>query len=988
MRVLCWVSAATLCHMIIIHSEAVESEIPLAPADAARSMAVPDGFTVTLFAGEPDVKQPIGFCIDDRGRLWVAEAYNYPQHGNSSGDRILIFEDIDGDGKFDKRTVFYDQLGYVTGIEVGFGGAWVMSPPNLYYIPDRNGDDKPDGEPQILLDGFGNHANSHNLANGFAWGPDGWLYGTHGRTNWSMLGKPGTTDDKRIRFDGGVYRYHPVRHIWEPFADGTTNPWGIDFDDFGEGFICNCVDPHLFHVIQGAHYEPWRARKSSQFAYHRIPSIADHLHFIGTTNVRDGIGTLGEDEAGGGHAHSGTMVYLGDNWPSRYRNTIFMHNLHGRRINNDFLRRKGSGYLASHGPDLMQSRDPWYMGVTLLYGPDGAVFSSDWSDTGECHNVKNTQRQTGRIFKIAFGKPVPPQIDLETLNDLELVHLQLHRNDWYVRHTRRLLQERSSSGHNMAIVVKELKKMFATQMEVPRKLRALWTLHVINGLDDNFLTRQLTHESEYVRAWSIRLLCENRKPPTIALQRFQRLAMRGDSPLVRLYLASALQRLSFEQRWNIAAALVSRGEDVPDVNLSLMYWYAVEPLVADNPYRVAELAHLAKIPLIQRNIARRIASRSQPADGLVALIKILGRSDNYRLQLELLTGMERGLEGRRTLPMPEGWSTTYQKLQQSHEEAIRKRATRLALIFDDPRALKILRFQATDTNTSSALRNWSIEALVTKKDKELPTLLLRLIAEPLTRRAALRGLAEFNHPQTVSTILQQYATYDTPTRQEALNTLASRPAWAMKLINAIDSEHVPRRDLTAFTIRQLQSLENEEIAKGIQKVWGEVRASPADKAKLIANYKQQLTPDTLQHANLTVGRQIFQQTCAPCHQLFDTGKKIGPNLTGSQRSNLDYVLENLIDPSAIVSREYRMQTITTTSGRIITGQVIAESENAVTIQTVNDRLVVPLDEIEDHSTSPLSVMPEGLLQDLSSEQVRDLVAYLASAKQVALESAD
>ena len=304
------------------HSEAVESEIPLAPADAARNMVVPDGFTVTLFAGEPDVKQPIGFCIDDRGRLWVAEAYNYPQHGNSSGDRILIFEDINGDGKFDKRTVFHDQLGYVTGIEVGFGGAWVMSPPNFYYIPDRNGDDKPDGEPQILLDGFGNHANSHNLANGFAWGPDGWLYGTHGRTNWSMLGKPGTTDDKRIRFDGGVYRYHPVRHIWEPFADGTTNPWGIDFDDFGEGFICNCVDPHLFHVIQGAHYEPWRARKSSQFAYHRIPSIADHLHFVGTTNVRDGIGTLGEDEAGGGHAHSGTMVYLGDNWPSRYRNTI------------------------------------------------------------------------------------------------------------------------------------------------------------------------------------------------------------------------------------------------------------------------------------------------------------------------------------------------------------------------------------------------------------------------------------------------------------------------------------------------------------------------------------------------------------------------------------------------------------------------------------------------------------------------------------------
>ena len=193
--------------------------------EAARTMIVPEGFRVTLFAGEPDVQQPIGFCIDDRGRLWVAEAYNYPNHGTRPGDRILIFEDTDGDGKHDKRTVFYDQLNYVTGIEVGFGGAWVMSPPNFYFIPDRDADDRPDSDPIVLLDGFGNHANSHNLANGFAWGPDGWLYGTHGRTNWSEIGKPGSSAEERVRFDGGVYRYHPERHVWEPFADGTTNPW-------------------------------------------------------------------------------------------------------------------------------------------------------------------------------------------------------------------------------------------------------------------------------------------------------------------------------------------------------------------------------------------------------------------------------------------------------------------------------------------------------------------------------------------------------------------------------------------------------------------------------------------------------------------------------------------------------------------------------------------------------------------------------------------
>ena len=178
-----------------------------------------------------------------------------------------------------------------------------MSPPIFYFIPDRNGDDVPDSKPEVLLDGFGNHANSHNLANGFAWGPDGWLYGTHGRTNWSRIGNPGTSDDQREQFDGGVYRYHPVRHEWEPYADGTTNPWGIDWNDFGEGFVCNCVNPHLFHVIQGAHYEPWRNRSSSQYAYARIDTIADHLHFVGKQNVRDGLGSNEEDAAGGGHRH-------------------------------------------------------------------------------------------------------------------------------------------------------------------------------------------------------------------------------------------------------------------------------------------------------------------------------------------------------------------------------------------------------------------------------------------------------------------------------------------------------------------------------------------------------------------------------------------------------------------------------------------------------------------------------------------------------------
>ncbi len=958
-----------------------DADRPLPPEEAARTMIVPDGFHVSLFAGEPDVKQPIGFCIDDRGRLWVAEAYNYPHHGTGSGDRIVIFADRDGDGRFDDRKVFYDQLNYVTGIEVGFGGAWVMSPPNLYFIPDRNGDDQPDGPPQVLLDGFGNHANAHNLANGFAWGPDGWLYGTHGRTNWSLLGPPGTPDDQRVRFDGGVYRYHPVRHVWEPFADGTTNPWGIDFDDFGEGFVCNCVNPHLFHVIQGAHYEPWRNRRSSQYAFARIETIADHLHYTGKSNVRDGLGTQEEDALGGGHAHCGTMVYLGDNWPDRYRNTVFMHNIHGRRLNNDLLRRAGSGYEAAHGRDLLRSQDPWFMGVTVQYGPDGGVFLIDWSDTGECHSVRNTQRQTGRIYKVSYGRPQPALGNLAQLSDLELVQRQLHRNDWYVRHARRLLQERWASGQDMSAARQALQTMLNQPADVTRQLRALWALHVTGGLDARQLQRLLNDDSEYVRGWAVRLLCENQAPATDVLARFEQMSRHDRSALVRLKLASGLQRLPLARRWKIAAGLVSHAEDADDQNLPLMNWYAIEPLVEQDLERFVQLAATARIPLVQRHIARRIASCSDPDRGRSLWAAMLLRGDAH-LRRELLAGMEEGLAGQRTVRLPDGWTTAYRQLQESPLEEVRASALRLALVFDDPVALQTLRDQATDRSANAADRQRAISALVAKRDTGLGPMLVQLVADPVARGPAIRGLAEISQPGTARTILRHYPEFDAATRQDALNTLAARPAWAAALLDALEAEQIAANELTAYTARQIHRLGDPHLAARLQRIWGQVRATPVDKARQITKYKQQLTPEELDAADLSAGRAIFQKTCASCHRLFDAGQRIGPDLTGSQRTNLTYVLENLIDPSAAVAKAYRMQIIATTAGRVITGQVVAENDQAVTVQTINEQIVVPVTEIQSRKTSPLSIMPAGMLEKLTSDQVRDLVAYLASPGQV------
>ena len=576
-------------------------EKPFTPLEAAKTMQVPKGFNVTLFAGEPDIKQPIAFCIDDRGRLWVAEANNYPDKKAGKKDRIIILEDTDGDGRHDKRIVFYDKLEYVSGIEVGFGGVWVMSIPNFYFIPDADYNGVPDGEPVVLLDGFGTHANSHTIANGFAWGPDGWLYGTHGITNWSLPGKPGTPKEKRRRFEGGVWRYHPVRHVWEPFAIGTTNPWGIDWNEYGHAFVCNCVNPHLFHIIQGAHYEPARNRPTGRFAYERIPTIADHLHFTNTKTIRAGIGTPEEDAAGGGHAHSGTIIYLGDNWPAKYRGDVFMNNIHGRRINHDRLARKGSGYAASHAPDVMRARDPWFVGVTLAYGPDGGVYVSDFSDTGECHHTRNTQKHTGRIYKITFGKPKPWKGDIGKLNILELVKLQSHPNEWFARHARRVLHERQA---NTSVLAKTLN----SSRSVPLRLRALWALRVTGNLDEKKLEGLLQDSSEHLRAWAIQLLCENRKPSEAARAEFARMAHEDKSPLVRLYLASAMQRLLLKQRVPVLAHLLAHTEDKDDQNLPLMYWYATEPVVAADRVAAVKLLTACQIPKVRQFITHRMAT--------------------------------------------------------------------------------------------------------------------------------------------------------------------------------------------------------------------------------------------------------------------------------------------------------------------------------------------------------------------------------------------
>ncbi len=579
----------------------------LPPEEAARAMTLPPGFTATVFAAEPDVHQPIAFAIDDRGRLWVAENIGYPTWTppeNGGKDRIVIFEDTDGDGRHDRRKVFVDNLNFISGLEVGFGGAWVGAPPYLLFIPDKDGDDKPDGPAEILLDGWG-HRDTHETLNAFTWGPDGWLYGCHGVFTYSSVGKPGVPEGERKYIDAGYWRYHPIKQEFEVFAEGCSNQWGIDFDANGQAFATACVIPHLYHVIQGARYQRQAGKHVNPHTYDDIKHIGNHVHWLGGAGPHGGNNK--SDAAGGGHAHCGAMVYLGDNWPDEYRGRFFMNNVHGSRVNMDILERRGSGFVGRHGRDFMIANDRWSQCLNLKTGPDGAVYIIDWYDKQQCHTNKpgDHDRTNGRIYKIAHGKPKPAEIELAKLGGRELVELLLHRNDWYARHALRLLQERRRGEK----VLTQLDEIAFTHADPSRNLRGLWGLHLTEGLTEERIARGLAHANEYVRAWTVQLACEDRKVPAALLAKFVTLAREDKSPVVRLYLASAAQRIPVEQRGDLLHALLQHAEDADDHNLPLLYWYAVEPVVGADLKRAATLMAACKIPLVRTFISRRMVAK-------------------------------------------------------------------------------------------------------------------------------------------------------------------------------------------------------------------------------------------------------------------------------------------------------------------------------------------------------------------------------------------
>jgi putative membrane-bound dehydrogenase-like protein len=996
------------------------------PAEqAAASFRVPKGFKVSVFASEPEVRNPISMAWDPRGRLWIAENYTYAEPSKKFDvklrDRVLIFEDADNDGKPEKRTVFFDDVQRLTSVEVGHGGVWLMAPPQLLLIPDRNNDDKPDGPAEVVLDGFDiPPENHHNFANGLHWGPDGWLYGRCGASAPGNVGAPGTPNDQRIPLAGGLWRYHPKWKTFEALSHGTTNPWGHDWNALGEAFFINTVCGHLWHSVPGMHFVRSHTIDPNPHVYELIDQHADHYHWDKSKDWTDSRKPTAEhSNAGGGHAHSGMVIHSGRNWPEEYRGKLFTVNYHGRRLNQDRLDREGSGYVGKHEPDVFFAADPFFRGVELGEGYDGSVYVLDWSDTGECHENTGVVRSSGRIYKITYGDPpkfvkrnprdmhadMIPGVAQGNEDTLPLVLNTGPGNDWSSRQLRVREATLLASGRSTEANLKPLVKIMLDQLsserdaKPERALSLLWMLHAMGATNETPLRNLLKHKQEAVRSWAIRLLMDrspidmvNGKRPfgpdpglsPEILDLFVNMAKSDPSGLVRLWLASTLQRLPVSQRLALATPLVAHAEDANDHNLPLLIWYGLIPVADSDPSGLAQLGENCKLPTTRKLIARRLAedlSKNPKPIGL--LIGRAGKAeDSYRA--DILQGMTEGVKGWRKATAPKEWADASEVFAKSSTASVRDRSRELSVLFGDGRALDEVQAIALDGKADLEARRAALSSLIEARPDNLRATCEKLLGVRFLNTTAVKGLSLFDDPNIGKSLAANYRAFHPSERNAVLDTLVSRKSFAGAMLEAVTKGMIPKNEITAFHARQVRSMNDVDLSKKLAEVWGEMRDSPAEKAKEIASWKGKLAPAALASADKSKGRAVFNKLCATCHNLYGQGGLIGPDLTGSGRDNLDYVLENMIDPSATVTADYRMVVAAMKDGRILNGIIKAQTDKTLTLQTQTEALTLDRAEIEAIKASPQSLMPEGQLTTLSENEVRDLVAYLTSRSQVPL----
>jgi len=975
------------------------------PAESLKQFNVAPGLRWDLAATEPMVRQPLNLHFDERGRMWVVQYLQYPFPAGlkitkydqylravydkvpppppnhiKGKDRITILEDTNGDGVFDKAKDFVSDLNIARSVVTGRGGVWVLNPPYLLFYPDNNRDDIPDGPPVVKLSGFGLE-DTHSGANSLAWGPDGWLYGAHGSTC--------TADIKGVKFLGqAIWRFHPVTEEFEVFAEGGGNTFSLEFDAQGRVFSgSNYGQTRGLHYAQGALYIKGWSKHGPAMSPYRFGWFEHMTH------------------KGYEPRFPQAMLYYEGGAIPQYEGHIVVGMALTSRVMASKVARDTSSFQTADIETSVLSSNRWFRPVDMKTGPDGAIYFADWCDSRLSHlDPRDTwDKESGRIYLLsANGAKVGwDKMDFAKLSGDELIKLLSHPNKWHRQTALRVLWDRG--GKALVPRLKELvfsKSVFSVQSPKANAapsaklnteslntehlaLEAFWAVNASGGFDDAFALQTLKHPNEMVRYWTIRLLGDRKR--VTPQQQAALLATAKSEPAaeVRAQLASSVTRLPGKDALPIARELLLHAEDVTDKHIPLLLWWAVESKCTtdrDAILRMLEDSTFWHAPLVQKFIIARLGQRftaERTAANLETAAKLFTLAPTPADADELIKGMEAGLQGDPVKSVPAALAKKVADLWASR--APTPTLISFAVRLGHAPAAQAALARIADPKVPEADRRKTITLLAERRvDAAVPTFLkeLRFAKSDALRLDLVNALQRFASPDIARELLDLYPGFSGKLRDTAQAALASRPDWSRRLLAAVDEGQLKKEQISIANLLAITAFKDTASDALIKKHWGRLTKSSEEKEAQIAKVKKLLASGK---GDAKAGQEVFKLACAVCHTLNKEGGKIGPDLTGYERDNLDFILPAIVDPSLAIREEFTAFNITTHDDQAITGLITEiNNQSVVVLDLGGNKTTFGRTQVKEMKASHTSLMPEGLLDTLTDQQVRDLFAYFTA----------
>ena len=960
---------------------------PSSPAEALQKMKVPPGFKVELVAAEPDLINPVAMTFDERGRIWVTESFEYPRTEPGPGkDRVKILEDTDLDGNVDRVTVFAEGLNIPSGIAVGYGGVWVANSPDLLFMQDTDGDGKAD-KTEVVVTGFG-RTDTHELPNSLTWGPDGWLYGLNGVFNHSHVKYPPESPHAKSKPDGwkftcALFRIHPRTREFQLFCEGTSNPWGVAFDNEGSAFVSACVIDHLWHLVESGYYHR-QGGPYPPFTW-KIESIVKHKH----------------QKA----AYCGIHYFDSDAYPEKYRDKLYMGNIHGNCINVDKLARDGGTYFATPEDDFLSANDAWFMPVAQKTGPDGCLYVLDWYDQYHCYqdarrDPAGIERAKGRLYRVRYeDSPRAPQLDLARESDDQLIKRLGSPNVFYRDIAQRLLTERGSATQKLTGL--------ALNDKTPHKQRmhAIYVLASTTGQAKTLPALLKKSADPTVQAWGVRIQysdAEVRRELASALKGFDwSKAPLIESADVRLQTAIGLGKLDAVEPvfdgllWLLAQSAADR-------LIPRIVWQNLHPRLEEHAAEFLQvlqrhdyLKNPAVVDLMPRVIERILARRHPDPQPVAALFRLVSEGPTADMQhARLCLGfvaarLQNGeIEKEQLEKLRQELSPTIAKYVKSGSaHPLGLDSSLLAVTWGDKNGIEYVRQTAATPGVPAELRLRAVRALIAYKDPQV----LDISGKSLGAKEKIQGslpefqgqliaaLGNYDEPRVAAVVLEAYSQLDPEVQPKAIELLTQRAVWAKALLAAIGEKKVPTEVLGINQVRKLLASPDSELVKLVEAKWGRVRDQRNPQREAVIGQMRTLIRKT--PGNAERGHEVFKKVCGQCHKIYGEGQEVGPDITVNGRSSFEQLLSNVFDPSLVIGAAYQARVVVTTQGRVVSGLLAEESDQRVVLKGPGGKLeIIPVADVEEMNTSEVSLMPEDVEKTLKPQEIADLFAFITLDK--------